>query len=108
MSSRCLRRTNVEDKPELRAELRAARQQVGGVGQRREQRCRQTVVVNVSSKAQYPITVVEIGGIAAVEAGKGKVAGNASKLHVVLALESSQLSGVGVMKDKTGMAGKGG
>ena len=37
-----------------------------------------------------------------VETGKGKVASDAPKLDVVLAAKAAQLSGVGVMQNKTG------
>ena len=86
--------------PELGAQLRAAGQQVVGVGQRREQRRRQTVIIHSAAKAQDAIAVIEVGGVAVVETGEGQIASHAPKFDVVLAVEAAQLGGVSIVQHK--------
>ncbi len=76
--------------PELRAELGAARQQVGGVGKRGEQWGWEADVIDVSAKAENPVAVVEVGGVAVVEAGECKVASHTTKFDVIFALEAAE------------------
>ena len=104
-ASRAAHATAACHPPELRAELRAAWQQVAGVGQRREQRRRQAVVIHNAAESQYAVAVVEVGGVAVVEAGEGEVAGHATEFDVVLAVEAPKLGGVGIVQHEA--AGRG-
>ena len=80
--------------------MRTAGQQVGGVSQGREQGRGQADVVDVSTKPQNTVAVVEIGGVAVVETGECEVASHAPELDVVFALKTAKLGGISVVEHK--------